>query len=300
MSARWTPRRPPARRPATSGAGRVVRTLLAVLAVLAGCSCSPPAPSRSDAAHVVQRRRGRGHVRLCNVPLNVAESPQADRKRAGDPRAHRPGPDQGRDQGPARRRVRRERPRRARRRRLRPRRLPRPDRARRSCSRCSAAPAAPLAPAARRPRRAATDDRRRHRRCPRPTPRALDADLARYDAGAPPPAASTPRSSPPSRSASCRSSPPACCRSSPATCARSRASTPEELRGEERPLGQVLGPAIIFCLSFTVMFVALGHDARPASARRCATTRTLLNKIAGWTDHRPGRVLRRSRRSSRG
>ena len=51
-------------------------------------------------------------------------------------------------------------------------------------------------------------------------------------------------------SASCRSSRPACCRSCPATCRRSRASrSPSSRRAQAR--AKVLGPALIFCLSFT-------------------------------------------------
>src|SRR4051812_39445419 len=57
--------------------------------------------------------------------------------------------------------------------------------------------------------------------------------------------------------------------------------TVEEMRGEERTAGRVLGPAIIFCLSFTIMFVALGM-----SATSIGTTlhdhQDTLNTVAGW------------------
>ncbi|MBI5105189.1 MAG: sulfite exporter TauE/SafE family protein [Solirubrobacterales bacterium] len=56
----------------------------------------------------------------------------------------------------------------------------------------------------------------------------------------------------------------------------------EELRGEDRPLKRILLPAVIFCLSFTLMFVALGMSATGigSSLRDHQDT---LNKIAGWT-----------------
>lgn len=55
----------------------------------------------------------------------------------------------------------------------------------------------------------------------------------------------------------------------------------EEIRGEERPLGKILGPAIIFCLSFTVMFVALGMSATGIGST-LHDHQTTLNHIAGW------------------
>lgn len=55
----------------------------------------------------------------------------------------------------------------------------------------------------------------------------------------------------------------------------------EEIRGEERPLGKILGPAIIFCLSFTVMFVALGMSATGIGST-LHDHQTTLNRIAGW------------------
>jgi cytochrome c-type biogenesis protein len=55
----------------------------------------------------------------------------------------------------------------------------------------------------------------------------------------------------------------------------------EEIRGEERPLGKILGPAIIFCLSFTVMFVALGMSAT-GIGHTLHDHQDLLNHIAGW------------------
>jgi cytochrome c-type biogenesis protein len=55
----------------------------------------------------------------------------------------------------------------------------------------------------------------------------------------------------------------------------------EEIRGEDRPLGKILGPAIIFCLSFTTMFVALGMSATGIGSTLHDHQET-LNKIAGW------------------
>jgi cytochrome c-type biogenesis protein len=55
----------------------------------------------------------------------------------------------------------------------------------------------------------------------------------------------------------------------------------EEIRGEERPLGKILGPALIFCLSFTVMFVALGMSATGIGSTLHDHQAT-LNRIAGW------------------
>jgi cytochrome c-type biogenesis protein len=57
--------------------------------------------------------------------------------------------------------------------------------------------------------------------------------------------------------------------------------TIEEMRGEERPIGRVLGPAIIFCLSFTLMFVALGVTATGIGSTLHDHQDT-LNRIAGW------------------
>jgi cytochrome c-type biogenesis protein len=57
--------------------------------------------------------------------------------------------------------------------------------------------------------------------------------------------------------------------------------TIEELRGEERPIGRVLGPAIVFCLSFTIMFVALGMSATGIGST-LRDHQDTLNRIAGW------------------
>jgi cytochrome c-type biogenesis protein len=54
----------------------------------------------------------------------------------------------------------------------------------------------------------------------------------------------------------------------------------EELRDRERPLGRVLWPAAIFCLSFTVIFVALGMTATGIGST-LAEHRRMLDKIAG-------------------
>jgi len=58
--------------------------------------------------------------------------------------------------------------------------------------------------------------------------------------------------------------------------------TPDELRAKERPLFTVLGPALIFCLSFTIMFVALGMGATGIGST-LRENQELLNTIAGWT-----------------
>jgi cytochrome c-type biogenesis protein len=55
----------------------------------------------------------------------------------------------------------------------------------------------------------------------------------------------------------------------------------EDIRSEERPLGKILGPALIFCLSFTVMFVALGMSATSIGSTLHDHQDT-LNRIAGW------------------
>jgi cytochrome c-type biogenesis protein len=57
--------------------------------------------------------------------------------------------------------------------------------------------------------------------------------------------------------------------------------TIDEMRGEERQVGRVVGPAIIFCLSFTVMFVALGMSATGIGSTLHDHQDT-LNRIAGW------------------
>ena len=54
----------------------------------------------------------------------------------------------------------------------------------------------------------------------------------------------------------------------------------DEMRGPDRPIGRVLWPAAIFCLSFTVIFVALGMTATGIGAT-LADHRRLLDQIAG-------------------
>jgi cytochrome c-type biogenesis protein len=54
----------------------------------------------------------------------------------------------------------------------------------------------------------------------------------------------------------------------------------DELRGPDRPVGRILWPAAIFCLSFTVIFVALGMTATGIGAT-LADHRRLLDQIAG-------------------
>jgi cytochrome c-type biogenesis protein len=57
--------------------------------------------------------------------------------------------------------------------------------------------------------------------------------------------------------------------------------TIDEMRGEERKVGKVLGPAIIFCLSFTIMFVALGMSATGIGST-LRDHQDTLNRAAGW------------------
>jgi cytochrome c-type biogenesis protein len=54
----------------------------------------------------------------------------------------------------------------------------------------------------------------------------------------------------------------------------------DEMRGPDRPVGRILWPAAIFCLSFTVIFVALGMTATGIGAT-LADHRRLLDQIAG-------------------
>jgi cytochrome c-type biogenesis protein len=54
----------------------------------------------------------------------------------------------------------------------------------------------------------------------------------------------------------------------------------EEMRGPERPVGRILWPAVIFCLSFTVLFVALGMTATGIGAT-LNDHRRVLDKVAG-------------------
>ena len=67
--------------------------------------------------------------------------------------------------------------------------------------------------------------------------------------------------------------------------------TIDEMRGEERKVGKVLGPAIIFCLSFTIMFVALGMSATGIGST-LRDHQDTLNRIAGWLIVVLGRLLR--------
>jgi cytochrome c-type biogenesis protein len=53
-----------------------------------------------------------------------------------------------------------------------------------------------------------------------------------------------------------------------------------ELRAGDRSLGRVLWPSIVFCLSFTVMFVALGMTAT-GLGHSLNAHREVLNRIAG-------------------
>jgi cytochrome c-type biogenesis protein len=54
----------------------------------------------------------------------------------------------------------------------------------------------------------------------------------------------------------------------------------EELRGEERTAHRVLLPAVVFCLSFTIMFVALGMSATGLGSTLNEHQQT-LNRVAG-------------------
>ena len=91
--------------------------------------------------------------------------------------------------------------------------------------------------------------------------------------------ASTPRSSPRSPSASSPSSRRACCRSCRATSRRSRASRSRRSRRARAAL-QVLGPALLFCLAFTAMFVALGMTAT-GLGQTLQDHRAVLRQISG-------------------
>jgi cytochrome c-type biogenesis protein len=54
----------------------------------------------------------------------------------------------------------------------------------------------------------------------------------------------------------------------------------DDMRSPERPVGRILGPAVIFCLSFTIIFVALGMSATGIGATLAEHRRT-LDRIAG-------------------
>jgi cytochrome c-type biogenesis protein len=54
----------------------------------------------------------------------------------------------------------------------------------------------------------------------------------------------------------------------------------DEMRGPDRPVGRILWPATVFCLSFTVLFVALGMTATSIGST-LADHRRLLDTIAG-------------------
>ena len=90
-SGSWTRR-------STARASREARAL-ALLAAARVLVLAPAAALAATAARVVPRPRGRGHVRHCGVPLNIAESPRAEQQRELHPRRYRAGPDQGADQG---------------------------------------------------------------------------------------------------------------------------------------------------------------------------------------------------------
>lgn len=53
-----------------------------------------------------------------------------------------------------------------------------------------------------------------------------------------------------------------------------------ELQGDERPLKRVLWPGIVFCLSFTIIFVALGMTATGLGSV-LSDNRQTLNRVAG-------------------
>jgi cytochrome c-type biogenesis protein len=55
----------------------------------------------------------------------------------------------------------------------------------------------------------------------------------------------------------------------------------DEIRGTERTTSRILGPALIFCLSFTIMFVALGMSATGIGSTLHDHQDT-LNRVAGW------------------
>ncbi len=53
-----------------------------------------------------------------------------------------------------------------------------------------------------------------------------------------------------------------------------------ELKDSERPIGRVLWPAIVFCLSFTIIFVALGMTATGLGSA-LSDNRQTLDRVAG-------------------
>ena len=140
---------------------------------------------------------------------------------------------------------------------------------------CRAGGAAPRPPRGRRPRPA--------RRSPTPTTAAARRRPAtlRPLMIASPARQSTPRSSPRSRSASSRSSRPACCRSCPATCRRSPASRWPRCRPASAASRRCCCPAIVFCLSFTVDVRRARHDRDRARLDAAATRAATLDKVAG-------------------
>jgi cytochrome c-type biogenesis protein len=56
--------------------------------------------------------------------------------------------------------------------------------------------------------------------------------------------------------------------------------TPDELSAGERPLARVLWPSVIFCLSFTTIFVALGMTATELGST-LSSNRVTLDRVAG-------------------
>ena len=54
----------------------------------------------------------------------------------------------------------------------------------------------------------------------------------------------------------------------------------DEMRGDDRPLARIMGPAIVFCLSFTLMFVALGMTATGLGST-LRDSKATLDKVAG-------------------
>ena len=247
--------------------------------------CSPPAgaaqaaPAQRASLHAVENEV---MCVSCGVPLAIAESPQADRRAPQITRLIDAGQDQAGDQGQAGRQLRRPTSSRSPDdERLRARRLPGADRGRLGDARagspcCSRAGAGATATTTARRAAAGPALDRRRRAAPRRGPRPLRVDdharrrhgvdttvFAAFAVGF----------------VSFIS--PCVLPLVPGYLSAISGVSIDEMRGEERKLGKVLGPAIIFCLSFTIMFVALGMSATGIGSTLHDHQDT-LNQIAGW------------------
>ncbi len=242
-----------ARRDAAAAAGRVVvmRALLAALLALAArraaAAAAEPRASLPDIEDEVMCLE-------CGTALNVSNSDVADQERDFIAGLIAQGRTKAADQGRARRRVRPARAGRARRRRLPAHRVARADRSRRSAALALVLLVARRwrgAAPRRRPRRRRPGPRRRRRAPPRCRARGLrpmsdgvdTTIVAAFAVGfvsfiSPMRAAARPR----------------------LPLGRLRRERRSSCSAASARSSKVLLPAIVFCLSFTVVFVALGHD----------------------------------------